>query len=104
MAKSSKPNGFTFTNDCVPYGKIPQVCQVVAANLKQIGITMNNPILDVGEWLSIILGPKTYPFTLTEFNWPNPDPSGMVGVIFNYVNGKPRTRTTRTRRRPSSRR
>jgi peptide/nickel transport system substrate-binding protein len=89
MAKSSKPNGFTFNNECVDYGKIPQECQVIAAELKAIGITMTNQVLDVGKWLSIILGPKTYPATITEYGWPNPDPSGMVGVIFSYVNGQP---------------
>jgi peptide/nickel transport system substrate-binding protein len=89
LAKSGYPHGFTFSNACVDYGKIPQECQVIAAELKAIGITMTNQVLDIGKWLSIILGPKTYPATITEYGWPNPDPSGMVGVIFSYVNGQP---------------
>jgi peptide/nickel transport system substrate-binding protein len=89
LAKSAYPHGFSFNNPCYDIGKAPDECQVIAAELKQIGITMNNQVMDVGKWLSIILGPKTYPATVTEYGWPNPDPSGMVGVIFSYVNGQP---------------
>jgi peptide/nickel transport system substrate-binding protein len=89
LAKSAYPHGFTFNNPCYNIGKVPDECQVIAAELKQIGITMNNQVMDPGKWLSIILGPKTYPATVTEYGWPNPDPSGMVGVIFSYVNGQP---------------
>jgi peptide/nickel transport system substrate-binding protein len=93
LAKSAYPNGFNTTTECVNYGKFPDACQVVAAQLKAIGINMAVNVDDIGKWLGIIITlDKKYGLMLSEYNWPNPDPSGFPGVIFGKTpSGAPST-------------
>lgn len=56
MAQSSHPNGFTFTMDTLQGFGFYNMAQVMAADLKPLGITLNIRIVPIDKWLSLITG------------------------------------------------
>ncbi len=58
MAKSSTPNGFSYTLPMYTSGNIVAESQVIAAQLKQIGINMTIDPMPIGQWLGIVFGPR----------------------------------------------
>jgi peptide/nickel transport system substrate-binding protein len=87
LAKSAYPNGFSFTLETFALGTWPQVNQVIAAELKAIGI--NATVKDVGSaawYADIISGPKTRPAVFSSWGAASPDPS-----VFDWTFGTANT-------------
>jgi peptide/nickel transport system substrate-binding protein len=90
LAKSAYPNGFSTTLETFALGTWPQVNQVIAAELKQIGI--NATVKDVGAaawYADITSGPTTRPAVFSEWGAASPDPS-----VFNWTFGTANTAAT----------
>jgi peptide/nickel transport system substrate-binding protein len=86
MARSAYPHGFSTSNDCASFGSFPQICEVLAGQLKKIGINMKVSDADLGKWVAEVYGPKTYPTMFTTVGWPNPDPSGFPSILLGSKN------------------
>jgi peptide/nickel transport system substrate-binding protein len=56
MAESSHPSGFTFTLTTLQGFGFYDIAQVVAADLKPLGITVNIKIVPLDTWLSLLTG------------------------------------------------
>ena len=56
MAESSHPNGFTFTLTSLQGFGFYDIAQVVAADLKPLGITVNIKIVPLDTWLALLTG------------------------------------------------
>ena len=56
MAMSSHPNGFTFTMTSLQGFGFYNISQVVAADLKPLGITVKIRIVPLDQWLSLLTG------------------------------------------------
>jgi peptide/nickel transport system substrate-binding protein len=75
LAQSSTPNGFTTALETFKYGSFINVDQVIAAELKPLGI--NVQIKDIGQnaWFAALEDPAKRPFTYTTSGECGLDPS-----------------------------
>jgi peptide/nickel transport system substrate-binding protein len=90
MAKSKHPNGFTADLNTLQGFGFYNIAQVVAANLKQIGITLKVHILTIDQWLTLITGAdrKKSGIQLTTPSSGSFDVSDEPSFILGSVNAK----------------
>ena len=90
LAKSAHPNGVTADFDFFSYGAIPNVAQVVAAQLRKVGITLNINPLTGAQWGALILGPARDKIgvQLTTPGSYTLDPSYVPGFLLGSKNAR----------------
>jgi peptide/nickel transport system substrate-binding protein len=82
LAKSAYAHGFTFTLQAPEYADIPNIAQVLAAELKRIGITATVANADFGAWFAAVAGaPDKRPTTIWNGGALGPDPSGWDWLL-----------------------
>jgi peptide/nickel transport system substrate-binding protein len=86
MAESAYPHGFTATIDIIEYASFADICQVMAAELAKIGITLKLNVESLAEWTAEIYGPKTYGPMFTTIHESSPDPSGFPAYLLGSEN------------------
>jgi peptide/nickel transport system substrate-binding protein len=96
LAKSSVPNGFSATMTEANDPITSNVTQVIAAQLKKIGINVTINSLSTAAWFGVLLGPvDKRPFMYTGTGACQPDPSWEpslflgTGQILNEANYSP---------------
>jgi peptide/nickel transport system substrate-binding protein len=57
LAKSAYPNGFTADTPVVSLGSFPNIIQVIASQLKAIGINLKLQTVTADKWLAALTGP-----------------------------------------------
>jgi peptide/nickel transport system substrate-binding protein len=88
MALSHYQNGFSARMDTFRFGKYPETLQVIAANLKEIGIKLDTKIIPAAKWIAEVYGPKTYALQFTGLHSSSPDPSGITSYLLGSENAK----------------
>lgn len=86
MAQSAHPKGFSATSYATPSGAFVQINEVLAAQLAKIGINLKVTIIPNTEWVSKLLGPKTYEVMVAAPVSNNPDPSGHPTRVLGRKN------------------
>jgi peptide/nickel transport system substrate-binding protein len=81
LAKSAYPNGFSVTLAAAPYANLGTMCQVLAAQLKKIGINVTIQNMDFGSWFAAVADPGKRPFTIWSAGAFGPDPSGFDSLL-----------------------
>jgi peptide/nickel transport system substrate-binding protein len=87
-AKSAYPNGFNISTDTISYGTFVNIRQVIASELKQIGINLKVNVVDFPAWVAELYGPKTYTNVFTTVGCPNPDPSWYPSFLLGSKNAR----------------
>ncbi len=88
MALSRYPNGFSASMDTFKFGKYPEILQVIAANLEEIGIKLDTKVIPSAKWIAEVYGPKTYALQFTGLHSSSPDPSGITAYLLGSANAK----------------
>jgi peptide/nickel transport system substrate-binding protein len=82
LAKSRYPKGFGFTLQAPEYADIPNIAQVIAAQLKKIGINATASGVAFGAWFAAVAGaPDKRPTTIWNGGALRPDPSGWDWLL-----------------------
>jgi peptide/nickel transport system substrate-binding protein len=81
LAKSAYPNGFSVTLAAAPYANLGTMCQVLAAQLKKVGINVTVQPMDFGSWFAAVADPNKRPFTIWSAGAFGPDPSGFDSLL-----------------------
>jgi peptide/nickel transport system substrate-binding protein len=83
LALSAYPNGLKTSVEAAPIDNYPQVNEVLATELKDVGIDVTVNQVDLGKYYAdITSGPSTRPATYIEMGTASPDPS-----VFNWAFG-----------------
>jgi peptide/nickel transport system substrate-binding protein len=85
-AESAYPHGFTATLDVTDYGSFINICQVIAAELRPLGINLKLSVDPSAKWVAITYGPKTYGALFTTIHGSSPDPSGFPAYLLGSEN------------------
>jgi peptide/nickel transport system substrate-binding protein len=89
LAKSAYPNGFSTTTIVTSYGPVVPVNEVLAAELKKIGINVTLQTTSIGQWVAALYGPKDKLGLESLFiGCPNPDPSWFPGFLLGSKNAR----------------
>ncbi|MGH9140591.1 MAG: ABC transporter substrate-binding protein [Vicinamibacterales bacterium] len=87
MARSKYPKGFTVPFPTAPSGNRVQLVQVIAAELKQIGINLDVHVLTSAAWAAQVSGPaKSRPAFFSVSGCNSPDPGFYPGTYLGKKN------------------
>lgn len=81
LAKSPYPHGFSTSTVTLQFGFYTPVCEVIAAELQQIGINVAIKELSFSRWITYYDGPKTYGNLFVNDNEIFADPSAHASAM-----------------------
>jgi peptide/nickel transport system substrate-binding protein len=88
LAQSADPHGFSASiNSTTAVGGLDLTDQILAADLKKIGIDLQVNDVPIGQWVAQFYGPRSgLPIFGSGSGCPAPDPSWYPGVFFSSAN------------------
>jgi peptide/nickel transport system substrate-binding protein len=89
MAKSKYPKGFTVTTQTI--ASYQPHHEVLADQLKAIGIKLVTKTVDTPKWLAAARGPKTYALLFTGWAEISPDPAEFPNHLLKKINVSQKT-------------
>lgn len=91
MAEAGYTDGQTAFKTTLKYWKewaqMPQIAQIVQANLADIGIEVELQLLEIGQWVEAVAGQLDYEMALTALV-PRWDPSDQIGNAYTTDDGE----------------
>ncbi len=69
------------------WAQMPQIAQIVQANLAEIGIEVELQLLEIGQWVEAVAGQLDYEMALTALV-PRWDPSDQIGNAYTTDDGE----------------
>jgi peptide/nickel transport system substrate-binding protein len=90
LAQSAYPNGFATSVDTIAFGVYTNMAQVIAADLKTIGINLKVNVVPIGTWSAELYGAtKNYAVALTGNGCLVPDASFSASYLLGTNKGVP---------------